>query len=66
MGEEMPARDRRGQARPVLSYFTHWIVICTFLIQLALGAIAYGRLDGRVEAIEKDLGRLMDKAISER
>jgi hypothetical protein len=59
-------QDRRGKERPTLSYFTHWIVILTFLIQLALGMIAYGRLDGRVEAIEKDLGRLMDKAISER
>ena len=57
--------ERRGKTRPTLSYFTHWIVIATFAIQLLLGAIAYGHLTGRVDSMEKNIDLLMTKLIAE-
>lgn len=47
-----------------MSYYTHWIAILTFLIQLGLGAVAYGRLEGRVTGIETEVHMLLERSLA--
>lgn len=59
--EQRHSYDRR---KPKSDPFTRWFMIVGLAIQLTLGAIAYGRLDGRLQGLEKNVELLMQRAIS--